>query len=328
MIGIEVNGKFKNSELYDRKYLIDVPATENALGREDVVVSLYTMRPEDNTEALAQVLAEADWYSISHDEYFNEELGNWDMAQEKYYFNISYRKVKKTTFEAKLKDMLLEAKEKHDDKAINDLEELIEDLPSMYLESVKYAHQVLEEIEKNLLNFAKEKFGKESLDYFRIKKLYYIVLTRFNYYNGAWRATFKDEVVSYTFRRHALSGKYWYKVREMLGKGEFHKIELYDDVKGRYITEEGNWQAIWIKSKDSSVLLYPQQLKKLRISVFEDSSEFIQRMMDVKMCVKGEFSISLGDTELIQLNGFYRIYEYDGMFAAVRAKQEEQNVTQ
>lgn len=320
MIGIEVNGKYQNSGLYDKKYLIDVPATENMLGREDVVVTLYTMRPEDNTEALAQVLAEADCYSINHNEYFNEELGNWDMAQEKYCFNISYRKVKKTTFETKLKNMLLEAKEKNDDAAMDDLKDLIEDLPSVYLESVKYAHQVLDEIVKGLLDFSKEKFGETSLEYFRTKRLYYIILTRFNFYNGAWRESYQGSGLnSDHFRRFALGGKYWYKVREMLGKGDFYKFELFDDVKGRFITDNGQWQSIWIKSKESSVLLYRSPLKELRISVFEEPYEFNSHMMDYTMSVKGKFSISIGDEELVQLDGSYRIYEFDGMFAVVQA---------
>ena len=89
-------------------FVFDIPETANKKGKDNVKVTIYLppyneygKAPDTQyMEVVAEMLAEADWYNVSIEEY-SKKLENGDyisIPNEDWEYNIDYRGVKRTTF--------------------------------------------------------------------------------------------------------------------------------------------------------------------------------------------------------------------------------------
>jgi len=274
-------------------------------------------------EMVAEMLAEADWRSISIDEY-SKELENGDcisIPDENWEYRIDYRGVKRTTFAEKIDALLEDETIPNEDKG--DLSLLKELSPREILLNTKTMIQVL-----NLLKEAYHpKNGYNLSDYCEWSKqifLYKLAVTHFddfgNYIIGSYYACREERRVF----RHHLKPNFWYTVREMLSLGELQK---FTSVNG-----------IFVEASDIKLPLenFRGAVGTFRIAYFDSEEHFNPLLMNYVTSIKGNFSLvdsynismkakqvlfSLDDKDK---DAVHWIYEYDHNLLAIVKKEFSQ----
>lgn len=312
-------------------FVFNIRETKTTKGKNNVKVTIYIppyseYEQEPDTqymEMVAEMLAEADWRSISIDEY-SKELENGDcisIPDENWEYRIDYRGVKRTTFAEKIDALLEDETIPNEDKG--DLSLLKELSPREILLNTKTMIQVL-----NLLKEAYHpKNGYNLSDYCEWSKqifLYKLAVTHFddfgNYIIGSYYACREERRVF----RHHLKPNFWYTVREMLSLGELQK---FTSVNG-----------IFVEASDIKLPLenFRGAVGTFRIAYFDSEEHFNPLLMNYVTSIKGNFSLvdsynismkakqvlfSLDDKDK---DAVHWIYEYDHNLLAIVKKEFSQ----
>lgn len=313
-------------------FVFDIPETESTKGKDNVKVTIY-IPPYDEyskgpdtqyMEAVAELLAEADWRNVSIDEY-SKELENGDcisIPDENWEYQIDYRGVKRTTFAEKIDALLEDETIPNEDKG--DLSLLKELSPREILLNTKTMIQVL-----SLLKEAYHpKNGYNLSDYCEWSKqifLYKLAVTHFddfgNHIVGSYYACREERRVF----RHHLKPNFWYAVREMLSLGELQK---FTSVNG-----------IFVEASDIKLPLenFRGAVGTFRIAYFDSEEHFNPLLMNYVTSIKGNFSlvdsynISMKAKQvLFSLDGedkdvVHWIYEYDHNLLVIVKKEFSQH---
>lgn len=313
-------------------FLFNIRETKTTKGKNNVKVTIY-IPPYDEygkepdtqyMEMVAEMLAEADWRSISTDEY-SKELENGDcvfIPDENWEYQIDYRGVKRTTFAEKIDVLLKDETIPNEDKG--DLSLLKDFTPPEILLNTKTMLQVL-----NLLKeIYHPKNGYNLSDYCEWSKqiyLYKIVVAHFddfgNHIVGSYYACREERRVF----RHHLKPNFWYTVREMLSLGELQK---FTSVNG-----------IFVETPDIKLPLenFRGAVGTFRIAYFDSEEHFNPLLMNYVTAIKGNFSLvdsynisTKAKQVLFSLDGedkdvVHWIYEYDHNLLVIVKKEFSQH---
>lgn len=298
-------------------FAFDIPETDTTKGRDNVKVTIclpdyIAFGKKLDTEYLeltAKLLAEADWNDIAIEEYFGEDFeGNTvGIPDEDWEYNVDYRGVRRIPFIEMLKEISEISGISVNIYDLDDLDYLMEELPTSFLQDTRPVIQVLNEIKR----VYHPKKGYNSTDWFenaQAKKLYSIAVSRFDRH-GNFKTGSRPygETGKYDYR----TPDYWYAVRELLSVGDCTKHQSTGTL---YIESAG------LKMK------FLRVRGDVRFSVFEDDRFFNNYMMSYLTTVKGDFVISEGYSDmekeskkLLELSGTYWICHYQhNLFAFVR----------
>jgi hypothetical protein len=117
--------------------------------------------------------------------------------------------------------------------------------------------------------------------------------------------TLKNTQAYAVLSRNERQEKHWYKVREMFGEKEFKT--------------ESDAGSVKIGNSSFSVLISNGCGDgTTRVAIFDDEKEFNSDMMDFQASINGCFNIysyDCGNDVVINLNGRYGIYSYQGFVA-------------
>lgn len=310
------------------EFIFDIPETESAKGKDNVKITIY-IPPYDEygkgpdtqyMETVAELLAEADWQSISIDEYSKKlESGDFiSIPDENWEYNIDYRGVKRTTFADKINVLLGNESLSGEDKSV--LRLLMEVVPYKILVNTKTMIQVLNLLKETyhpkngytLSNFSKW------IDEVRLYEMAVAYFDEFGDYIVGSRSSYKKEREIF---RHHLKPNFWYTVREMLSLGDFQK---FTSVNG-----------IFIETPDIKIPLenFRGSIETLRIAYFDSEEHFNPMLMKLVTSIKGNFTltdsynISTDSKQLLfsldskDKDVVHRIYEYDHSLLAIVKKK-------
>ena len=313
-------------------FVFDIPETESTKGKDNVKVTIYIppydiYGKEPDTqymEAVAEMLAEADWQNISIDEY-SKELENGEhisIPDENWEYQIDYRGVKRTTFAEKIDEISIRL---GDDTFYNKDKEslaLLKELaPREILLNTKTIIQVLNLLKKtyhpkngyNLSNF-EQRYNEACL--YKIAVAYF---DSFGRYIISSYSSFQEEREVF---RHCLQPSFWYIVREMLSLGEFQK---FASVNG-----------VFVETSDIKLPLenFRGNIGTLRIAYFDSEEHFNPLLMKRVTSIKGKFTLTdssnisseskqvLFSSDDKDKDVVYHIYEYDHSLLAIVKKED------
>ena len=312
-------------------FVFDIPETESTKGKDNVKVTIY-IPPYDiygkepdiqYMEAVAEMLAEADWQNISIDEY-SKELENGEhisIPDENWEYQIDYRGVKRTTFAEKIDEISIrlgdDAFYNKDKESLALLKELA---PREILLNTKTIIQVLNLLKKtyhpkngyNLSNF------KQQYKEIYLYKMAVAYFDSFGRYIISSYSSFQEERGVF---RHCLQPSFWYIVREMLSLGEFQK---FASVNG-----------VFVETPDIKLPLenFRGNIGTLRIAYFDSEEHFNPLLMKRVTSIKGKFTLTdssnisseskqvLFSSDDKDKDVVYHIYEYDHSLLAIVKKQ-------
>lgn len=308
-------------------FVFDIPETKITKGKDNVKVTIYippydVYGKEPDTqymETVAEMLAEADWQSISIDEY-SKELENGDfisIPDENWEYNIDYRGVKRTTFAEKIDEISIRL---GDDTFFNKDKEsltLLKKLaPREILLNTKTIIQVLNLLKKNY--HPKNGYNLSNLEQcYNEACLYKIAVAYFDVFGRYIISSYSSFQEERGVFRHCLQPNFWYTVREMLSLGKFRKITSVNGV--------------FVETPDIKLPLenFRGRVETVRIAYFDSKEHFNPMLMKHVTSIKGNFALTDSSnisSESKQVlffsnekdkNAVYRIYEYDHSLLAV-----------
>ncbi len=166
--------------------------------------------------------------------------------------------------------------------------------PEKYLVSTLRPSQVIERIKYSIYDDALN----GELSYYDAHMIFYSLVVNFDY-QGNWK-----------FPLNNINNveNYWYVVRGMLAKGNFKKVSGLP------------LKPLLVDCGNGKVLIEHRIEPTFRIGIFDEQNKqlFNSRFMKQRMRVEGKFSLTCGDVVLGEFDGNYIIYEYEGLYAAVK----------
>lgn len=286
-------------------YVFDDLELQSGKKKDNVKVTIFIPEYKNNLDAqylesLAKLLAEADTKDEVVEEYVGEDVYGEEMPinlsdedLEDCYYSIDYRGMRRTPFSQKLEDLKNSLQGKLEKRDQEELERFIEDLPWEFLSDTRTTVQVLNKIKRTY--HPRNKYDDTDFNNFVNEFLYYFASCKFDLTGN-----------------YDQYGSNWYVIREMFSLGQFSK--------------HNTQSLLFVESSDFKTILSCSERGTCRFSIFEDEQYFNALSMKYLTVLKGKFSITTGghdieekSTKLIELNGTYRVFNYENnLFAFVK----------